>query len=283
VLAAHRDDVALDPALFQRVKAVWDARATLALEPDQQKLLEDTWREFVRGGALLPKDRQERLRKVNAELAGLSVKFGSYLLKETDAYRLVIEKKEDLAGLPDRVVAGAAEAVKKAGLDGKWLFTQAPSLWPFLQDADNRELRRQVLTAYTTRADHGDEADNEATLARIAALRAERAQLPAKAVAAREARTSRRRSERTGRTSRSSPGTGSITRRRSARRASDATVPPVGHGRSALGPRAPVPRSTVPNCRAATIARKSPLAASIGICRAPPAARSPRTTSSAPR
>jgi peptidyl-dipeptidase Dcp len=178
MLAAHRDDVALDPALFQRVKAVWDARPTLHLDPDQQKLLEDTWKDFVRGGALLPKEGQERLRKINAELAGLSVKFGNNLLKETNAYRLVIEKKEDLAGLPDRVVAGAAEAAKKAGLEGKWVFTlQAPSLWPFLQDADDRERRRQIFTAYTTRADHGDESDNKATLARIAALRAERAQL----------------------------------------------------------------------------------------------------------
>ncbi len=178
MLAAHRDDIALDPALFQRVKAVWEARATLTLDPDQQKLLEDTWRDFVRGGALLPKEGQERLRATNAELAGLSVKFGNNLLKETNAYRLVIEKKEDLAGLPDRVVAGAAEAAKKAGLDGRWVFTlQAPSLWPFLQGADKRELRRQIFTAYTTRADHGDETDNKATLSRIAALRSEKARL----------------------------------------------------------------------------------------------------------
>jgi peptidyl-dipeptidase Dcp len=178
MLAAHRDDIHLDPALFRRVKAVWDGRATLTLEPDQQKLLEDKWKDFVRGGALLPKEGQERLRKINAELAGLSVKFGNNLLKETNAYRLVIDKKEDLAGLPDRVVAGAAEAAKKAGLEGAWLFTlHAPSLWPFLQDAANRELRRQIFTAYITRGDHGDETDNKATLSRIAALRAEKARL----------------------------------------------------------------------------------------------------------
>jgi peptidyl-dipeptidase Dcp len=178
MLAAHRDDILLDPALFARVKAVWDARATLGLEPDQQKLLEDTWKDFVRGGALLPKEGQERLRKINAELAGLSVKFANNLLKETNDYRLVIEKKEDLAGLPDRVVAGAAEAAKRAGLEGKWLFTlQAPSLWPFLEGADNRDLRRQIFTAYTTRGDHDNESDNKTTLSRIAALRAEKAQL----------------------------------------------------------------------------------------------------------
>jgi peptidyl-dipeptidase Dcp len=178
LLAAHRDDIRLDPALFERVKAVWDARATLSLDPDQKKLLEDTWKDFVRGGALLPKEGQERLRAINAELASLSVKFGDNLLKETNAYKLVIDRKEDLAGLSDRVVAGGAEVAKKAGLEGKWVFTlQAPSLWPFLQGADNRDLRRQIFTAYVTRGDHGNENDNKATLVRIATLRAERAQL----------------------------------------------------------------------------------------------------------
>lgn len=178
MMAAHRDDIRLDPDLFQRVKAVWDGRAGLTLDADQQKLLEDAWKDFVRGGALLPKGSQERLRAINAELASLSVKFGDNLLRETNAYKLVIEKKEDLAGLSDRVVAGGAEAAKKAGLEGKWLFTlQAPSLWPFLQGADDRELRRQILTAYVTRGDHGNDTDNKATLARIAALRSERAQL----------------------------------------------------------------------------------------------------------
>jgi peptidyl-dipeptidase Dcp len=178
MLAAHRDDVRLDPALFQRVKAVWEGRGGVSLDPDQQKLLEDTWKDFVRGGALLPKEEKARLRAVNGELAGLSVSFADNLLKETNAYRLVVEKREDLAGLPERVVAGAAEAARKAGLEGKWLFTlQAPSLWPFLQGSENRELRRQIFTAYTTRGDHGDATDNKATLSRIAALRAERAQL----------------------------------------------------------------------------------------------------------
>jgi len=178
MLAAHRDDIRLDPDLFQRVKAVWDGRQGFTLDPDQGKLLEDAWKDFVRGGALLPKEGQERLRAVNAELAGLSVKFADNLLKETNAYALVVERKEDLAGLSDRVIAGGAEAARKAGLEGRWVYTlQAPSLWPFLQAADNRELRRRIFTAYVSRGDHGDATDNKATLARIAALRAERAQL----------------------------------------------------------------------------------------------------------
>ncbi len=178
MLAAHQDDIQLNAALFQRVNAVWDSRAKLELAPDQVTLLEETWKSFVRGGALLPKEQQERFRAINAELAGLEVKFGDDVLKQTNSYRLVIDAPADLAGLPERVVAGAADVAKQAGLEGKWVFTlQSPSIWPFLQYAENRELRRQIFEAYISRCDHGDEFDNKTTLARTAALRAERAQL----------------------------------------------------------------------------------------------------------
>ena len=178
MLAAHQDDILLNPALFRRVQAVWEGRDHLHLEPDQKMLLEKTWKNFVRGGARLAAKDQERLRAINGELASLTVKFGENLLKETNAFRLVIDKREDLAGLPERVVAGAADAAKKAGLEGRWLFTlQAPSLWPFMQYADNRDLRRQIFTAYITRADHGGETDNKAVLVRITVLRAEKARL----------------------------------------------------------------------------------------------------------
>jgi len=178
MLAALRDDIRLNEKLFARIKAVYDQRDRLSLTPDQAKLLKDAYRDFVRGGANLGPEKKERLRAINAELAVLGVKFGDNLLKQTNAYRLVIERKEDLAGLPDRAVEGAAEAAKAAGLPGKWVFTlQAPSIWPFLQFDDNRDLRRQILVAYTSRCDHGDDADNKATLSRIAALRAERAQI----------------------------------------------------------------------------------------------------------
>jgi peptidyl-dipeptidase Dcp len=177
-MAAHRDDIRLNPALFARVKAVWDSRASLDLSPDRAKLLEDTWKDFVRGGARLDDAGKTRLRAINAELASLSVKFGDNLLAETNGYRLTIEKPEDLAGLPERVKAGGAEAAKKAGLDGKWLYTlHAPSYGPFMQYSAQRELRRQMFTAYTTKADHGGETDNKAIASRVAALRAERAQL----------------------------------------------------------------------------------------------------------
>ncbi|HPC82056.1 MAG TPA: M3 family metallopeptidase [Thermoanaerobaculaceae bacterium] len=178
MMAAHRDDIALDPRLFERVKAVWEARASLALNPEQARLLEETYKGFVRGGALLAGEPRERFRAINAELAALGTKVGDNLLKEMNSYRLVIDDPADLAGLSERVRAGAAEAARKAGLEGKWVFTlHGPSLWPFLEGADNRELRKQIFTAYITRGDHGNELDTKALVARIAALRAERARL----------------------------------------------------------------------------------------------------------
>ncbi|HNZ97095.1 MAG TPA: M3 family metallopeptidase [Thermoanaerobaculia bacterium] len=178
MLAAHRDDINLDEGLFARVRTVWEGRAALDLEPDQARLLEETWKRFTRGGALLAPAGRERLRAINAELASLGVRVGESLLAEMNGYRLVVEKREDLAGLSDRVVAGAAAAAEQAGLAGKWVFTlHGPSLWPFLAAAENRELRRELFTAYTTRGSHGDERDTRALVAQIAALRAEAARL----------------------------------------------------------------------------------------------------------
>jgi peptidyl-dipeptidase Dcp len=178
LLAALRDDTYLDPRLFARVKALWDGRDKLKLGAEQARLLEETYKTFVRGGANLDPEQKKRLRAINQEASVLGVRFGNNLLKETNAYRLVVERKEDLAGLPPAAVAAAADAAKAAGLAGKWVFTlQAPSIWPFLSYADNWDLRRQILTAYTRRCDNGNEFDNKQILYRIATLRAERAKL----------------------------------------------------------------------------------------------------------
>ncbi len=178
MLAALRDDRFMNPQLFARVKAIWEKREESGLTAEQKRLVDETYRSFVRGGANLDDTGKARLRSINSELSTLSVRFSQNLLKETNAYRLVIDKKEDLAGLPDGVVAASAEAAKRAGLAGKWVFTlHAPSIWPFLTYADNRELRRQILTAYTRRCDNGNEFDNKQLLYRIASLRAEKARL----------------------------------------------------------------------------------------------------------
>ncbi|MCU0250583.1 MAG: M3 family metallopeptidase [Vicinamibacterales bacterium] len=178
LLTALRDDIRLNPALFARVKTLWDGRAALTLTPVQARLLEEQYKAFVRGGANLSPGQKDRFRAINAELSALGIRFGDNLLRETNSYRLVIEKEADLKGLPPSVVAAGADAAKAAGLAGTWVYTlQAPSIWPFLQYADTRGLRQQMLEAYTTRNDRGDQFDNKANAAQQAALRAERAQL----------------------------------------------------------------------------------------------------------
>jgi len=178
MLAAHVDDVRMNRRLFARIKTVWEQRDRLGLAGPQRKLLDDTYKDFVRSGANLGEAAQTRLRAINAELSSLGVAFDENQLHDTNAYRLVIERREDLAGLPSDVVEGAAEAAGAAKLPGKWVFgLQSPSIWPFLSYADNRDLRRQILAAYTSRCDHGDQWDNRKNAARQAALRLERSAL----------------------------------------------------------------------------------------------------------
>jgi peptidyl-dipeptidase Dcp len=178
LLTSHRSDIALDEQLFIRIKAVYDMRATLGLTPEQSMLLDNTYKDFVRGGANLSASDKQRLRGINDELSMLSLKFNQNLLKETNTYRMVVEKKEELAGLPPAMVDAAAAAARKAGLEGKWVFTlQKPSWIPFLQYATNRELREKLYRAYCNRGDNNNEFDNKRIVARIAALRVARAQL----------------------------------------------------------------------------------------------------------
>ncbi len=178
LMAAHRDDIQLDARLFLRVKAVWDARSGLKLAPDQARLLERTYKGFVRSGAALTSDQQTRMRAINAEQSKLGVEFGDRLLKATKAFRLIVEKPADLAGLPEGARMAAAAAAKRAGLEGQWLFTlDGPSIWPFLEYAQNRELRQRLLTGYLERCNQGGETDTNAIVSRVAALRVEKAQL----------------------------------------------------------------------------------------------------------
>ncbi len=134
LLSTLRDEVRLNEKLFQRVKSVYDNRATLKLTPLQNKLVEEVYKGYVRAGANLDAAKKEQLKKINAEMSMLTLKFGDNQLHDTNAYKLVIEKQEDLKGLPPSVVATAADAAQAAKMPGKWVFTlQAPSIWPFLQ------------------------------------------------------------------------------------------------------------------------------------------------------
>ena len=177
-LAQHGDDIAMNAALFARVKAVYDAKDALALSAEGSRLLEETYKDFVRGGAGLAADKQARLRQINEELSVLSVKFGENVLKENNAFELVLDNEADLAGLPPAVRAGAAEAAAERGKPGRWVFTlHKPSLIPFLQYSGRRDLRERMLRAYIERGAHGNELDNRRLASRQAALRVERAGL----------------------------------------------------------------------------------------------------------
>jgi peptidyl-dipeptidase Dcp len=173
-----RDDILMNPQLFQRIKAIHEQRDGLDLEEEQMRLLDESYLDFVSGGAELSEADKERMREINTRLSTLGLSFGDNVLAETNKFQLFIDNEEDLAGLPPAVVMGAAEAAAKAGQEGKWLFTtHRPSIYPFLDYADNRELREQIFNAYIMRGDHGDEHDNKAILSEILTLRAEKAKL----------------------------------------------------------------------------------------------------------
>jgi len=178
LLTAHRDAISLNEKLFARVKAVYDQRGRLKLTPEENFLLENTYKGFVRSGALLDPAGKARLRELNAELSMLSLKFGENLLAETNASFIVLEKEEDLAGLPASVRAMGADAAKALKMEGKWVFTtQVPSLTPFLQHSTRRDLRERLHRAYFLRGDRGNENDNKEIVKKITALRAARARL----------------------------------------------------------------------------------------------------------
>ena len=178
LLAEHNDNINLNPKLFQRVKAVYEQRDCLKLDREQAYLLENTYRDFVRGGALLEEAQKTRLRELNQEMSLLSLRFGENLLAETNEFKLALDNQADLAGLPPGQVAAAQDAAKQAGLTGKWLVTlQAPSWIPFLQFSEKRLLREKVHMAYTLRGDRGNERDNKDIIKKIVSLRNERARL----------------------------------------------------------------------------------------------------------
>lgn len=178
LLSKHRDNISLNEKLFARVKTVYDKRESLNLNPEESKLLEDTYRGFVRNGIALSAQDKEKLRKLNQDLSLLSIKFGENLLAETNDFRLVIDNEKDLSGLPESLKLQAAEAAKAKGMEGKWLFTlQAPSYFPFMTYADNRALREKLFRGYMMRGNNGGTHDNNEIVAQIVKLRTEKANL----------------------------------------------------------------------------------------------------------
>jgi peptidyl-dipeptidase Dcp len=177
-LAAHRDEINLNKKLFERIKAVYEQRDELNLTDEQMYLLENLYKRYVRSGANLNDEDQAKLKEINQKMSTLGVQFGQNLLAETNEFKLVIENEEDLAGLPESSITGAVEAAKEAGLEGKWVFTtHKPSMIPFLQYAEKRDLREKLYRAYTKRGDNDNDRDNKKILSDIIKLRVERANL----------------------------------------------------------------------------------------------------------
>jgi peptidyl-dipeptidase Dcp len=178
MMAKHRDDINLNPKLFERVKQIYDAKDKLKLTTEQNTVLQNYYLDFVRGGANLNEEGKDKLRKINEELSLLSLKFGENLLKETNAVGLVVDNKDDLAGLPEDVIKAATEMAKSKGQEGKWAFTlQKPSFIPFLQYSKKRDLREKLFKAYINRGNNNNDFDNKKILSRIATLRVEKANL----------------------------------------------------------------------------------------------------------
>ena len=178
LLSKHNDDISMNEKLFAKIKAVYDKRTTMKLDDQQIRVVEKYYRDFTRLGANLPKDKQDTLKKVNADLSMLSLQFGDNLLAENKNFQMVVDKKADLDGLPQTSIDVAAQAAKDKKMDGKWIFTiDKPSMIPFLQYAKNRALREKLYRGYFMKGDNGNKNDNNEIIAKIAKLRVKKAQL----------------------------------------------------------------------------------------------------------
>ena len=177
-LSKHSDDINLNPALFARVKAVYETTDTATLTKEQKKLLSETYKGFVRSGANLDSLGQAQLRELNSEIALLQLTFSQNMLAETNAFQLFIDNEADLAGLPQSLIDNAAEAATAAGQEGKWLFTlHNPSVMPFLQYAENRDLRQKMYEGYTNRGNNDNDNDNKEVVRKLVEARIKKAHL----------------------------------------------------------------------------------------------------------
>ena len=178
VLSEHNDNIYLNQALFKKVNAVYQKKETAKLTTEQSRVLDETYKSFVRSGANLDNQKQARLREINKELSTLGITFSNNILNENNSFKLVVDKKEDLAGLPDWFCESAAQEAKADGKEGKWLFTlHNASRLPFLQYAENRALREKMYKAYINRGNNNDKNDNKKIITQIVSLRLEKAQL----------------------------------------------------------------------------------------------------------
>jgi peptidyl-dipeptidase Dcp len=177
-IAELGDKIVQNEKLFARISAVYEARETSGLTPEQKRLAWLDYTNFVHAGAKLDKAAKARMSEINQRLAGLFAKFSQDVMGDEAGYVLVLENEADLAGLPESVRAGAAAAAEARGHKGKWaILNTRSSMEPFLTYSDRRDLREKVWRTYYNRGNNGDERDTKKLIAEILQLRAERAQL----------------------------------------------------------------------------------------------------------
>lgn len=177
LMTEHNAYMTMNETLFARVKIIYDNKANLGLTREQEMVLDKYYRMFVRGGALLDADKKAQFMEIEKQLSLASIEFGDNSLAETNAFELVITDEKELAGLPQSSIDAAREEAQAKGKEG-WLFTlQKPSWIPFMQYADNRDLRKKMYLGYINRGDNNNDNDNKEVIARILKLRQQKAQL----------------------------------------------------------------------------------------------------------
>lgn len=178
MLTDFSNEIMQNERLFARVKKVRDTVLQEELTTEEAMLLEKTYKGFVRSGAELEGDTKRRFNEISKELSKLSLKFSENLLAETNGYELHVENEEELSGLPQNIMEAATQLAKEAGKEGGWLFNlHAPSFVPFMEYADNRDLREKIFKAYSSRSFKGDKLDNQQIVLETIRLRAELASL----------------------------------------------------------------------------------------------------------
>ncbi|MDG2537733.1 peptidyl-dipeptidase Dcp [Dyella jiangningensis] len=176
--AEHQDAIVLNDKLFKRIQTIYDQRDSLKLDPESKRLVEVTYKNFVRGGAKLSDADKAKLKDLNKEESGLRTQFTRKLLAATKAGALVVDDKSKLDGLSDGDIAAASQAAANRKLDGKWVIPlQNTTQQPALQSLNDRATREQLFKASWDRAEKGDDNDTRELISRIAQIRAEQAKL----------------------------------------------------------------------------------------------------------
>ena len=177
-LSSHNDSILLNKKLFKRIKEIYENRQSLSLSIEQTRLVEETYKRFIRSGANLDQNSMDRLTEINSSLSSLSVQFDQNVLKETNSYSMVIDNEDDLDGLPEEEIRQAALLAESEGEKGKWVFKPTRvSMYPFLTYSTQRDLREELYNSYIQRGDNDNEFDNKKIIAEMVALRQEKASM----------------------------------------------------------------------------------------------------------